>query len=81
MGFNVMMFIRTNSSKPPPTSFLPGGQRCICVTTVSFCIKQTLLSICVPERGEDAVSHKDAEAVDQRQLQTDVLEIVVGASQ
>lgn len=34
-----------------------------------------------PERHEDAVSHKDAEAVHQRQLQTDVLEIVIGASQ
>lgn len=36
---------------------------------------------CVPERHEDAVSHKDAEAIHKRQLQTDVLEVVVGTSQ
>lgn len=35
----------------------------------------------LPERGEDAVSHKDAQAIHQSQLQTDVLEIVIGASQ
>lgn len=37
--------------------------------------------MCVPERREDAVSHKDAEAVHQRQLQADVVEVVVGARQ
>lgn len=36
---------------------------------------------CVPERCEDAVSHKDAEAVHQRQLQADVAEVVVGPGQ
>lgn len=35
----------------------------------------------LPERGEDAVSDKDAEAVHQGQLQTDVLEMIVSASQ
>lgn len=35
----------------------------------------------LPERREDAVSHKDAEAVHQRQLQADVVEVVVGAGQ
>lgn len=42
---------------------------------------RTLFSIHLPERGEDAVSHKDAEAVDKRQSQAYVLEIIVGASQ
>lgn len=40
-----------------------------------------LLSAHVPERGEDAVSHKDAKAINQRQPQADVLEVVVGASE
>lgn len=35
----------------------------------------------VPEGCEDAVSHKDAEAVHQRQLHADVVEVVVGARQ
>lgn len=39
------------------------------------------LQLALPERGEDAVSDKDAEAVHQRQLQTDVLEMIVSASQ
>jgi len=38
-------------------------------------------SECVPERGEDAVPHHDAEAVQQREPQADVLEVHVGASQ
>lgn len=54
---------------------------CICITTAQFGSEQPLFGIHVPEGGEDAVSHKDAEAVDQRQLQADVLEIVIGASQ
>lgn len=37
--------------------------------------------ICLPKWGKDAVSHKDPQTIDQRQLQTDVLEIVVGPSQ
>lgn len=45
-----------------------------------FLSKQTLFNS-VPERGEDAVSHKDAKAVHQCQLQADVLEIIVGSSQ
>lgn len=40
-----------------------------------------LCSIFLPEGGKDAVSHNDAKAIDQRQLQTYVLEIIVGASQ
>lgn len=36
---------------------------------------------CDPKWGEDAVSHKDTKAIDQCQLQTDVLEVIVGASQ
>lgn len=35
----------------------------------------------VPERCEDAVSHEDAEAVHQCQLQADVVEVVVGPGQ
>lgn len=38
-------------------------------------------SNCLPKRGEDAVSYKDTKAINQCQLQTDVLEVIVGASQ